>query len=170
MTQEQFSGIERAENERLIISLNEEGNFKVYSSAYPTKSYTVSGTEEGPRCTCPDFEGHKNDPDWKCNHMLAVINLLNKSNEPAAAQNKEPETMSEETIAEAIRGLEVNIKRSVSRDGKINSLSITLSYPVETSAEGQRKHQKNDQRSLGGHRAVQAREWQSPGGAKHTTE
>ena len=71
-------------NERLIISLNEEGNFRVYSPAYPTKSYTVSGTPEGPKCTCADFEGHKDDPDWKCNHMLAVLNLLSRSTEPAA--------------------------------------------------------------------------------------
>lgn len=128
MTHEQFSGRnKRTENERLVISVNEEGNFKVYYPAYPTKSYTVSGTEEGPKCTCPDFEGH---PEWKCNHMLAVMNLLNQSNEPAAAQNKEAETMKGETMAEAIRGLEVNIRRSVSRDDKINSLSITLSYSV----------------------------------------
>jgi hypothetical protein len=44
MTQEQFDR-RRAENEHLIISLNEEGNFRVYSPAYPSKSYTVSGSE-----------------------------------------------------------------------------------------------------------------------------
>jgi predicted nucleic acid-binding Zn-ribbon protein len=157
MTQEQFNGRnERAENERLIISLNEEGNFKVYSPAYPTKSYTVSGTEEGPKCTCSDFEGHKNDPEFKCNHMLAVMNLLNKSNEPTAAQNKEPQTMKEETMAEAIRGVEMNI--SVSRDDKINSLSITLSYPVERGSSAEVKETPKDCSEFS-RRAVQAREW-----------
>src|SRR5439155_11519759 len=125
MTQEQFSGRnEKAENERLIISLNEEGNFRVYSPAYPTRSYTVSGTPEGPVCTCPDFEGRKDDPDWKCNHMLAVLNLLSRSTEPAAAHNEESQPKGEETMAEAIHGLAMHIKRSVSRDDKINSLSI----------------------------------------------
>jgi hypothetical protein len=56
---------ERAENERLIISLNDEGSFRVYSPANPTRSYTVSGTPEGPTCTCPDFEKYRNDPEWK---------------------------------------------------------------------------------------------------------
>src|SRR5437870_4745463 len=97
-------------NERLIISLNDEGNFRVYSPSSPSKSYTVSGTPEGPKCTCADFEGHKDDPDWKCNHMLAVLNLLNKSNEPPAAQEKASEAMKEETMAEAIRGLTMHIK------------------------------------------------------------
>ena len=76
-------------NERLIISLNEEGNFRVYSPANPTRSYTVSGTAEGPKCTCPEFEAHKSDPEWKCQHMLAVLNLLNKSSEPPPSGEKE---------------------------------------------------------------------------------
>src|SRR5215813_8089932 len=106
--------------ERLIISLNEDGNFRVYSPAYPTKSYTVTGTPEGPKCTCPDFEGHKNDPEWKCNHMLAVLNLLNRSSEPAT----KPQSTKEENVDETISGLRMEIKRSISLDGKINSLSI----------------------------------------------
>ena len=128
MAQEQF-------NERLIISLNEEGNFRVYSPANPTKSYTVSGTPEGPKCTCPEFEEHKKtNPEWKCGHMLAVLNLLNKSVEPEASGEKEAQPRKEENTAEGIRGLEMHIKRSVSRDDKINALSITLSYPAESDA------------------------------------
>ena len=138
---------ERAENERLIISLNDEGNFRVYSPAYPTRSYTVSGTPEGPKCSCPDFEGHKDDPEWKCQHMLAVLNLLNKFREPAATGDKEPQQRKEETMTEASRGLEMHIKRSVSRDDKINSLSITLSYPVESDSPSEVKD--NAERLIG---------------------
>jgi hypothetical protein len=138
---------ERAENERLIISLNDEGSFRVYSPSNPTRSYTVSGTPEGPKCTCPDFEGHKDDPEWKCQHMMAVLNLLNKSVEPAASGEKEPQPRKEETMTEAIRGLEMRIKRSVSRDDKINSLSITLSYPVESDSPSEVKD--NAERLIG---------------------
>src|SRR2546422_7941314 len=105
MTQELINGRkERAENERLIISLNDEGNFRVYSPAYPTRSYTVSGTPDGPKCTCPDFESHKDDPEWKCQHMLAVLNLFNKSSEPAG-QSKKPQPAKEEKVDENISGL-----------------------------------------------------------------
>ena len=147
MTQELINGRnERAENERLIISLNDEGNFRVYSPAYPTKSYTVSGTAEGPKCTCPDFEGHKNDPEWKCQHMLAVLNLLNKSSEPAV-QSKEQQPAKEENVDETNSGIRMEIKRSVSRDDKINSLSITLSYPVESDSPSEVKD--NAERLIG---------------------
>jgi hypothetical protein len=114
MTQELVNGRkDRTENERLIISLNDEGNFRVYSPAYPTRSYTVIGTTNGPKCTCPDFEGHKNDPEWKCQHMLAVLNLLNKASEPGAVQNREPQVAKEESMAETISGLQMQIKRRV---------------------------------------------------------
>src|SRR5215813_7366465 len=105
--------------ERLIISLNDEGNFRVYSPSHPTKSYTVSGTPEGPKCTCPNFEEHKNDPDWKCQHMLAVLNLLNKSSESATTQSKEPLPAKTGNVDETHNELRMEIKRSVSLDGKI---------------------------------------------------
>src|SRR6266542_4552555 len=123
MTQEQ---INRAEGERLIISLNEEGNFRVYSPAYPTRSYTVTGTPEGPKCMCPDFEGHKDDPEWKCKHMMAVLNLVNRSGAPAEGQDQEPQTTKEESVNETANGLQMHIKRSVSPDGRIDSLSIAF--------------------------------------------
>ena len=64
MTQELINGRkDRTENERQIISLNDEGNFRVYSPAYPTKSYTVSGTPEGSKLTCTDFKGNKEDSE-----------------------------------------------------------------------------------------------------------
>jgi hypothetical protein len=135
MMQELINGRkERAANERLIISLNDEGNFRVYSPAYPTRSYTVSGTPEGPKCTCPDFEGHKDDPEWKCQHMMAVLNLLNKSSESAPVQSREPQPAREENVKETVSGLQMQIKRSVSVDGKINSLSVKVLYPVESSS------------------------------------
>jgi len=133
--------------ERLIISLDDGGAFRVYSPAYPTKSYTVSGTPEGPRCTCPEFEEHKNDPEWKCNHMLAVLNLLNKSGEPAASGEKEPQPAKEENVIEPVSGLRMEIKRSVSHDDKINSLSITLVYPVESDSSTEVK--ENAERLIG---------------------
>jgi|SRR5215471_10299698 len=120
--------------ERLIISLNEEGNFRVYTPGNPTTSYTVSGTPEGPKCTCPDFEEHKNDPEWKCQHMIAVLNLLNKSSEPVPVQTKEPQAIKEVNVDQINNGLRMEIKRSISLDGKINSLSIKALYPVESSS------------------------------------
>ena len=69
---------ERAERELLVISRTDDG-FRIYAPERPTKSYTVSGSPEEPRCSCPDFENHEGDPEWRCKHILAVLNQLEKS-------------------------------------------------------------------------------------------
>jgi hypothetical protein len=78
--------------------------------------------------------------------MLAVLNLLNKSSEPAV-QSKEPQPAKEENVDGTTSGLQMHIKRSVSRDDKINSLSITLSYPVESDSPNEVKD--NAERLIG---------------------
>ena len=42
-------------------------------------------------------------------------------------------------MAETIKGLEMHIKRSVSRDGRIDSLSLEVSYPVESDSTNEIK-------------------------------
>jgi predicted nucleic acid-binding Zn finger protein len=139
MTQQQFKAREeRAENETLVFTQNEDGDFRVYSPAYPGKSYVVSGSIEKPTCTCPDFEEHKNDPDWRCKHILAVLKHV-EARDPTAAksasyddeersaiqgENNPAQTTGDNDQAHGIS--EMLIKRSVSPDGRIDSLSVEL--------------------------------------------
>src|SRR3990172_396266 len=62
----------RAQNETLVISRTDDG-FRVYDPAEPSKSYIVSGSPEHPSCTCPDFQYHDGQGDWRCKHILAVL-------------------------------------------------------------------------------------------------
>ena len=67
----------RAANETLVIAPT-EGGFRVYNPANITHLYMVSGVPDAPQCNCPDFETHKSDPDWRCKHILAVLNQAEK--------------------------------------------------------------------------------------------
>ena len=143
MTQQQLEKRkERAENETLVISQTEDG-YRVYSPAYPTKSYIVSGSPEAPACTCPDFEHHTGDPQWRCKHILAVLDHVHKTGSCAT-----PSRSYEDEERAAMQARPVNsgqreeapgngstprmvIKRSVSPDGRIDSLSVEISCPVE---------------------------------------
>jgi len=132
---------ERSENEIFVISKTDEG-FRVYSPAYPTVSYIVEGSPEAPTCTCPDFQYHEGDPHWRCKHILAVLNQVEK---PQRAANQ-PEPYEAEERA-AIQGYErgpetapsvpgngvsqMVLKRSVSPDGRIDSLSVEFSCSVD---------------------------------------
>src|ERR1017187_3884478 len=72
MTQAQLvTRQERAAEGVLIASRADEG-FRVYSIDNPKQGYFVGYDGERLTCTCPDFEFHKSDPDWRCKHILAV--------------------------------------------------------------------------------------------------
>jgi SWIM zinc finger len=146
MTQTQFeTRQERAENGALVASKTDEG-YRVYSLHNPGQIYLVRQEGEHWTCTCPDFESHKADQTWRCKHILAVApwpqtpapaapnppaeppaNAL-----PAAAPPEKPAApkgkarQSSEPVPPAL----MLIKRSVSPDGRIDSVSVEFSMPV----------------------------------------
>jgi len=146
MTQEQLeTRQERAENGTLIVSETEEG-FRVYSIHSPSRIYLVK--QEGDRwtCNCPDFEFHKADTTWRCKHILAVAPWqANKTGEAPASTDQpfvEPPGSNEGAKQPPRRRkaqpdqptppvpVQMMMKRSVSPDGRIDSISVEFSLPV----------------------------------------
>jgi len=140
---------ERAASEPLVIQQVAEG-FRVYAAGDPKNCYIVSGSPTAPQCTCPDFQYHHSDPGWQCKHVLAVLKEF--SDIEIVAQNidsdeaEERRAIQEENRAPRKRrpatanGIGNNgangvsqllLKRSVSPDGRIDSLSVELSIPVD---------------------------------------
>ncbi len=138
---------ERAEKEQLIISRTEK-DFRVYTPQNPGKFYVVDGVPKSPSCTCPDYEVNAKDPEWRCEHIFAVLNHLEKANGQATAKDPEEERYEKEE-REAIQNenslpgaggntpkelpapvSQMLIKRSVSPDGRIDSLSVEFTCPV----------------------------------------
>ena len=149
---------ERSEIEPLVFS-RIEGGIKVYSAADPKKSYIVSGTPEAPTCTCPDFEHHTGESQWRCKHILLASSQLYKlhaeRNPSGSYEQDERQAIQEEAqrVVEQVVGKETEekisrpvvhsevvpangasqmlIKRSVSPDGRIDSLSVEFACAVE---------------------------------------
>jgi hypothetical protein len=145
----------RAANETLVI-VPTEGGFRVYNPSAIANLYMVSGIPDLPKCNCPDFESHKSDPEWRCKHVLAVLNqqqgkeqqpikTAEVSQEPEQKQNNpqlsEPAEKKKSRPARESQRPRMLIKRSISPDGKINSLSIEFSNPIDWSAEEEIKQQ-----------------------------
>lgn len=141
---------ERAASEALVIQKVEEG-FRVYAADEPKNCYIVSGSPNAAQCTCPDFQyHHQKDPDWRCKHVLAVLKEF--SDIEIVAQNTETyETEERRAIQEEGKKARkpratttdngnakqqsstatLTLKRSVSPDGRIDSLSVEFSGSVD---------------------------------------
>lgn len=143
----------RAASETLVISKT-EGGFRVYNPTNITHLYMVNGIPESPKCNCADFETHQSDPEWRCKHILAVLNQMEKQrSEAAAAESPKAPQQNETSQAEnqspdkkksrAPRNghSQMLIKRSISPDGHIDSLSIEFMSPVDIEAAGLVKDQ-----------------------------
>jgi hypothetical protein len=125
---------DRNDKEILVIAKADDG-FRVYSPANPSKSYLVSGSTEAPQCTCLDFQYHEGDPDWRCRHIAAVLDQLSRCGPaPNGAESyatQERAAIQEEANSKPNGFSEMLIKRSVSPDGRIDSLSVEFSCSVE---------------------------------------
>jgi predicted nucleic acid-binding Zn finger protein len=141
---------ERAGNETLVISSTDDG-FRVYSAANPGTTYLVSGSPEAPACTCPDFAYHCSEPGFRCKHIFAVLNQLVPSGraeaDPVAAEERRaiqdegrlPEKR--RTPAKVNGTPQMVLKRSVSPDRRIDSLSVEFACPIDKATADEIKSQ-----------------------------
>ncbi len=132
--------VETEEKETFVIAKTDEG-FRVCSPLTPGKQFVVTGLPDVPHCTCPEYSSHDGDPEYLCKHILAVLQEMNTPAPPPATpatapagsrgSNEPPAT----TTRKAPGGRNGNgavllLKRSVSPDGRIDSLSVEFSFPI----------------------------------------
>ncbi len=119
---------ERATSETLVIREIEDG-FRVFAARNPQKTYIVGGEPNTPSCSCPDFQHHRDDPEWRCKHILAVFNRSSNGK-----TSKGEQTAPTNRVTPSPSGSRMLIKRSVSPDGRIDALSVELSQPIDASS------------------------------------
>jgi len=143
---------ERAGNGTLVVSQVDDG-YRVYSVSHPSHLYLVRQEGERWTCTCPDFEYHQADTTWRCKHILAVAPWKEKQPPqpyepgnghteamPVSPEPTEQATLSRKHIQKHTNGLaQMLIKRSVSPDGRIDSVSVEFSMPVAETPNGEIK-------------------------------
>jgi hypothetical protein len=117
-------------DEFMIVSRMEDG-FRVYSAREPQRQYLVSGEPDNPACTCDAFA-----EDATCEHVRAV---LDQGGEDEHAANEERRAIQVEGRPSSKRRRKpaannsptmMTLKRSVSPDGRIDSLSVEVSCPI----------------------------------------
>ncbi|MBU6400145.1 MAG: hypothetical protein KGS61_07485 [Verrucomicrobia bacterium] len=132
--------------ETLIVVKADDG-FRVCSPMSPAKQYAVTGAPEAPLCTCEEFQAHMDDPEFACKHIEAVQDHLRKQNHHdggngeagVAPTNRVPKVPAAPATSkrtrtngqpDGSREAQMLLKRSVSPDGRIDSLSVEFTLPV----------------------------------------
>jgi hypothetical protein len=120
----------------------------VRSAHNPSQRYLVAGDGESLRCDCPDFETHSEDPTWSCKHILAVQNYQARDYQskthgkqnPEAYEDAERAAIQAETVPQnqdlRKREAQMLVKRSLSPDGRIDSISLEFSFDVKEESAG----------------------------------
>jgi hypothetical protein len=157
MTSAQIESRQERAQKGVLVASRVEGGYRVYSTDNPAQQYAVRWNGERLTCTCPDFVFHEDDPNWRCKHILAVAPFDNNQPElpepaehasaPAAAPMAAPADGSpnnnparkRRTPKDSSSPASMLIKRSVSPDGRIDSVSVEFSMPVADLTAGEIK-------------------------------
>lgn len=129
--------------EPYIVQKTDEG-YRVCSALNPAQQFVVQDTGDDMTCTCPEFAANSGDPDWCCNHIKAVHQFMDGQNhrrppdtgaageaQPAPTPPTPPPPKPKKPGPKgAASDASMVIKRSLSPDGRIDSLSVEFSVPV----------------------------------------
>ena len=117
----------------IMVVVPSNGAFRVYPAANPAAVAFVGGTAENPTCTCAEFRSDAHE--WgRCAHVAAVFgqNMNGKAHYDPAAQNVPPNPAAVTNgNGHPENPVKLVLKRSVSPDGRIDSLSIEVHQTVE---------------------------------------
>lgn len=107
--------------------------YTVYAADNPSNAFQVSGSPDNPSCTCPDFRAHPPHLRYRCPHIYAVFRDVgngsgNPSEQPAPVAVSKAGTIVPLTLSE---GIGMVLRRSVSPDRRIDSLSVEVTVPPE---------------------------------------
>ena len=115
--------------------------YRVYSPEQPQRISLVSGSPENPSCTCLAFRGRGDEADARCEHIEAVFGQ--PTPQPQTHGNGAADGAAGSSTTRALPagpnkgvGVQMVLKRSVSPDGRIDSLSVEFSCDVSPLAAG----------------------------------
>jgi hypothetical protein len=115
---------QRERNEAIYVVTPDKDRFLVYNARDPGSVYHVSWNAHRALCTCPEFQANQGQPDFRCGHIHAVF-PRSTNGQPALVHPGNGAHQSTD-----ISPVQMTLKRSVSPDGRIDSLSVEFAGEV----------------------------------------
>lgn len=114
-----------------VINTTEDG-FIVYRASEPGRWSAVGETPDGLECNCAEFLSFEGERGRQCEHIHAVVQHLNDGVGTNGNGNGRPQQRQENPPDSPDNPAQMLLKRSVSPDGRIDSLSVEFSCPVDS--------------------------------------
>ncbi len=118
----------------VLVGQKTDHGIVVHSPSNPAVTYLVTGTKERPHCTCGAFQALKHQPQFRCDHIKAVEAQLpleaDQQAEPFNADDYQDEPGNAQEVPPPNTPPMLTLKRSISPDGRIDSLSVEIAYPL----------------------------------------
>lgn len=123
-----------------LVVIPENGGFRVYAAHDPGTIHEVSGDPENPACTCTDFKWRGRTPGYRCPHIQAVFRELDTEQQVSGRQPvpETPAVNGDHSLH--FEGVAMLLKRSVSPDGRIDSLSVEFQVCLGRLREAEVEH------------------------------
>jgi hypothetical protein len=145
VTQQQTQARTGTGKEQIMVVAQGEDGFRVYTANDPGKVFDVTGNPQAPECNCPEFQWRKGRPGYRCAHIEAVFHETGvavptngNGNGNGNGGNGHEQYRPDTGVAyggnghDGLSGASVMIlKRSVSPDKRIDSLSVEFSHPLD---------------------------------------
>lgn len=120
----------QAAREVLIATQTRDG-FQVYSPSSPQAVFLVTGDSTRPHCSCPAFKALEHQPGFRCDHIKAVEAMLpDPAPQASSGEDAYPPSWNGEGNPNPAP-VTMTLKRSVSPDRRIDSLSVEFTLPVD---------------------------------------
>ncbi len=116
------------ERDPLVISLHDHG-YRVYAAHNPNEIFFVEGGAGAETCTCADFGHNRPHAGYRCRHILAVLHRIGTHADRETVEERR--AIQDEGDAAQAGAAQMLLKRSVSPDGRIDSLSVEFTCPVD---------------------------------------
>lgn len=147
MDNRQQQGNGRSEDDFLIVNRTDAG-YRVYPASQPSQQHLVAGSTNNPTCSCNSFA-----EDRTCEHVRAVLEQVSEDErteheERRAIQGNGQASPRKKRAAKSNAPATMTLKRSVSPDGRIDSLSVEFCCPVEQITNSEIAFQANNMLAL----------------------
>jgi len=141
-----ISGVPQASNP-LVLARTDDG-FRIYAASDPSHIFHVTGQPHLWTCTCPDFRAGNGNGSQECAHIRAIQQHVSTPVVPHPGNALEPPRVTghDERASDPDRAFpsgmaQMVLKRSVSPDGRIDSLSVEFACGVAQTSVGAIKAQ-----------------------------